>query len=91
MYIFEGVALLLAAVVLYAWAYGMHHRPVSPGWAKGQLFASVISMILVTLAPLGAGLIVVGLMQPLDSLQIAGLAILVASPFALKYMLRRVR
>ena len=47
MYIFEGVALLLAAVVLYAWAYGMHHRPVSPGWAKGQLFASVVSLILV--------------------------------------------
>ncbi|MGR3496997.1 hypothetical protein [Citreimonas sp.] len=91
MYIFEGVALLLAAVVLYAWAYGMHHRPVSPGWAKGQLFASVVSLILVTLAPLGAGLIAIGLMQPLDTLQIVGLAILVVSPFALNYMLKRVR
>jgi drug/metabolite transporter (DMT)-like permease len=91
MYIFEGVGLLLAAVVVYAWAYAMHNRPVSPSWAKRQLFASVVSLILVTLAPLGAGLIVAGLMQPLDGVQVAGLALLAVSPFILRYAIRATR
>lgn len=91
MYIFEGVGLLLVAVVLYAWAYALHNRPVSPAWARHQLFASVVSLILVTLAPLGAGLIAVGLMQPLDGVQIAGLALLALSPFVLRYAIRTIR
>ncbi|SDY36537.1 hypothetical protein [Citreimonas salinaria] len=91
MYIYEGVGLLLVALVLYGWAYRLHHRPASPGWAKGQPFASAVGLVLVLIAPVGAGLLTFGLMQPLNGLQMTGLAVLIASPFALHCALRRIR
>ena len=58
-----GAAALLAGVLLYAWAYGKHHGVNAPGWAKTQLFASSISLIVTGFAPVGIGYIVAGLIN----------------------------
>ena len=58
-----GAAAVLAGVLLYAWAYGKHHGVNAPGWAKTQLFASSISLIVTGFAPVGIGYIVAGLIN----------------------------
>ena len=61
MHLLEGVAAVLLSVCIYAWAYGKHHGPNAPGWAKGQLFASLVSLFLVAFFPLGTGFVALGL------------------------------
>jgi hypothetical protein len=60
MMLLAGIGAIAAAALLYAWAYAQHHRPGAPTWAKGQFFASTISLVVVLLAPLGVGFIIAG-------------------------------
>ncbi|SDC47714.1 hypothetical protein [Ruegeria marina] len=75
MQILVGVAGLSLAVLVYAWAYGLAHDPMGPKWAKGQLFASVASLVSTSLAPVGAGFLAAGLLWPDDLGITPGLAI----------------
>ena len=68
-----GVAAIAASVLLYAWAFGLSRDPRTPRWAHGQLFASTVSLVLVGLVPVGAGLVSMGLMGPDDMMDYAGL------------------
>ncbi|WP_323771648.1 hypothetical protein [Antarctobacter sp.] len=83
MHILEGVAALLAAIGLYVWASGLHHRQTAPRWARGQLFASGIGLLLVCIAPAAAGLITFGLGEPMTSASWVGVVGLALAPVAL--------
>ena len=83
MHLLEGVAAVLLSVCIYAWAYGKHHGPNAPGWAKGQLFASLVSLFLVAFFPLGTGFVALGLTEPMTPAGWAGLVALVGLVVAL--------
>ncbi|MBS0125474.1 hypothetical protein [Thetidibacter halocola] len=83
MYILGGVVAILLAAVIYGAAYTLYHRQTSPQWARGQLFASVASLLMVGLGPVGAGFIVLGLSEPITPASWAGIACLVAVPLLL--------
>ena len=83
MHLLEGVAAVLLSVCIYAWAYGKHHGPNAPGWAKGQLFASLVSLFLVAFFPLGTGFVALGLTEPMTPAGWAGLVALVVMPFVI--------
>ncbi|MFZ5963319.1 hypothetical protein ACOXXX_10235 [Thalassococcus sp. BH17M4-6] len=83
MHLLEGVAAILVSVCIYAWAYGKHHGPGAPGWAKGQLFASLISVLLVALFPVGAGFVALGLTEAMTPASWAGLVALAVLPVAI--------
>ncbi|WGW05052.1 hypothetical protein [Tropicibacter oceani] len=52
----------------------MTRRAAAPGWAKNQMFASTVSLALVGLAPLGVGLVALGLTEPMTLASYAGIA-----------------
>ena len=83
MHILEGVAVLFAAIVLYAWANALHHRETAPQWARRQVFASGVGLMLVCLAPAGAGLVTYGLAEPMTPASWVGVAGLAVAPVAL--------
>lgn len=88
MYLLEGVIAILAAIGLYGWAYAYNHRPDAPLWARGQFFASVMSLILVCITPIGAGLVAKGFEEPMTTLSWAGVALLAIVPVGLWRVLR---
>lgn len=83
MHILEGVAALLAAIGLYVWANALHHRETAPTWARRQVFASGVGLVLVCLAPFGAGLVTYGLGEPMTPASWVGLAGLGLAPVVL--------
>ena len=91
MYLFEGVVAILGATVLYGWAYGLTHGPHAPGWARSQLFASVVSLVLVCIVPIGAGLVALGLSEPFGPVSWAGLGLLALAPVLLWLRMRQLR
>lgn len=91
MFLMEGAVAILLSAVVYGWAYRYNRSPAAPGWARGQLFASVVSLVLVCSVPLGAGLIALGLSAPLTAMGWAGLALMLAAPLVLWGVLRSAR
>ncbi len=83
MYILEGAATLLAAIAVYLWAEGLHHRKTAPNWARGQLFASIVGLAMVALVPTAAGLLTYGLGQPMTQIGWLGIAALGLAPLML--------
>ncbi|AAV93759.1 hypothetical protein SPO0441 [Ruegeria pomeroyi DSS-3] len=92
MQILVGIAGLSLAVLIYAWAYGRAHDPAAPAWARGQLFASVASLVATSLAPIGAGYLTAGLLWP-DGLSLVwGLPVAIgAVPVVWVFSLRLLR
>ncbi|WP_417207328.1 hypothetical protein [Antarctobacter sp.] len=83
MHILEGVAALLAAIGLYVWASALHHSARAPRWARGQLFASGVGLLLVCIAPAAAGLVTYGLGEPMTTASWVGVVGLGLAPLAL--------
>ena len=88
MHLLEGVVAILLGIGLYGWAYSMNHSATAPQWARGQLFASAATLALVCIAPLGAGLVTLGLGEPLTTAGWIGLAGLALAPLGLWRVLR---
>lgn len=63
MHLWEGVAGILMSVLLYAWASGVHHGPNGPVWARTQLFATLIGVVLVVAVPLAVGVMALGVTE----------------------------
>lgn len=91
MFLLEGVIVLFAAIAFYSFSAFLHHRPTSPAWLRGQLFASVVGMSLVGIIPAGVGLVTYGLGEPMTTASRIGLVGLALLPFALVPLVRAVR
>lgn len=74
-----GAAALVSSALGYAWALGLSRSETAPAWAHRQLFATVISLIIVALIPTGVGFVAYGFGKPFDTLSWIGLAVLGAS------------
>ncbi|ASP18979.1 hypothetical protein ANTHELSMS3_00254 [Antarctobacter heliothermus] len=83
MYILEGAVVIVAAVALYVWARALHHRETAPNWARRQVFASAVGLVLVCVAPAGVGLLTYGLGQPMTRTSWIGVAGLAVAPAVL--------
>ena len=88
MHLLEGALAILAGIGLYGLAYGWHHRADGPRWTQSQLFASSVSLVLCAVVPVGAGLVALGLGEPMDPMAWAGVAALAVSSLLLWRVLR---
>ncbi|SPF78251.1 hypothetical protein [Pseudoprimorskyibacter insulae] len=64
----------LAAVLLYAWAYGVFNSPNPPKWAKSEALASTVALVFTCLTPLGIGFFFRGILGNIAGQSVFGWA-----------------
>ena len=67
-----GVVVSAITVVLFAWGYAQHRRPVPAGWTRHGFLSSALVILLVSLLPAAVGALVVAFIDPSRTLSSLG-------------------
>jgi hypothetical protein len=92
MHLLLGSATLSATLLLFAWAYASHRRPVPARWTRSNALSVAVTVLCVQMLPIGPGFLAAGMLDPATTLHDLGplvLAGIVAGPILVWLMFGR--